>query len=150
MTNNQITIRPYHAATDLKPLSTIWLDASRIAHAFIGIERLLEQQHLIEEQYLPNAQTSVACLSGKPVGFISLLDTFIGGIFVSPHHQGKGIGRALIAHALAEKGELTLEVYAENGQAMRFYQGLGFVELSRREVDDSGLPFANVRMGVRG
>ncbi len=146
MTTDHLRIRPYAAATDLKPLSAIWLKASLIAHPFIGRERLHQQQRLIEEQYLPNAETWVACLGDPPAGFISLLDDFIGGIFVDPEHQGQGIGRALIAHARALRGGLELEVYTDNQQAMRFYRDLGFRELSRRPLDSEDMPFENARL----
>ena len=141
-----LSIRAYDGAKDLRALSAIWFEASRLAHAFIGERRLGEQRILIEETYLPNAETWVACFEDSPVGFISLLDTFIGGLFVAPDRQGLGIGRALIAHALALKGELELEVYTGNAQAFRFYGSLGFTEQSRRAEDDEGQPFENARM----
>lgn len=56
------------------------------------------------------------------------------------------MGRKLIAHALERTGELSLEVYIANAQAMRFYSALGFREISRRDVDDSGLPFPNATL----
>ncbi|MCM5554976.1 GNAT family N-acetyltransferase [Pleomorphomonas sp. NRK KF1] len=141
-----LTIRAYDEAKDLHALSTIWFEASRLAHAFIGEQRLGEQRILIEEKYLPNAETWVACLEGAPVGFISLLGNFVGGLFVASNRQGHGIGRALIAHALALKGELELEVYTDNTQAVRFYRSLGFAEMSRRAEDDEGQPFENAHM----
>ena len=49
-------------------------------------------------------------------------------------------------HALTLVSELSLEVYTANEQAMRFYQKLGFVEQSRRQYDDEGLPFENALM----
>jgi len=88
----------------------------------------------------------VACKDGQPCGFISLLDTFIGGIFVSPDRQGRGIGRQLVSHALNLKGKLELEVYTDNQQAMVFYARLGFQELSRRPRDDEGYTFENARL----
>ncbi len=146
MKMESLTIRAYDEATDLHALSTIWFEASRLAHAFIGEQRLSEQRILIEEKYLPNAETWVASLEGAPVGFISLLDNFVGGLFVAPGRQGMGIGRALIAHALALRGELELEVYTDNTQALRFYESLGFIEQSRRAKDDEGQPFENAHM----
>ncbi|MDW5318097.1 GNAT family N-acetyltransferase [Rhizobium sp. PL01] len=143
MKNQNIVIRPYNAATDIKKLSTIWLDASMIAHPFIGEDRLLEQQQLIEKKYLPNAETLVACFAAKPVGFMSLMGSFVGGIFVAPRHQGRGVGRALIANAMGQKGELSLEVYKQNKQAVEFYKALGFQQVSCRPTDDDGLPFEN-------
>ena len=150
MENQNPVVRPYMAATDTKKLSGIWLDASLLAHPFIGASRLIEQRQLIEEKYLPNAETWVACLMGEPVGFISLMDTFIGGIFVAPGQQGRGIGHMLIAHAVDQKGTLSLEVYTANEQAMRFYTAFGFVEVSRRATDDEGFPFENAHLRLKG
>ncbi len=148
MKNMDLTIRAYEAA-DMENLSAIWFDASRRAHAFIGETLLREQRTLIETVYLPSAETWVATRCGEPAGFVSLLDDIIGGLFVSPHHQGGGIGRKLVSHALKLKGQLRLEVYTANVQAYSFYQTLGFTEVSRRPVDDQGLPFENAQMIVK-
>ncbi len=149
MNIKSIDIRPFDAAADTQILSRIWLDASQLAHPFIGTQRLHEQQRLIEDTYLALSETFVAAQAGDPVGFISLLDSFIGGLFVAPAQQGKGIGRRLIAHALDLKGELSLEVYTANEQAMRFYRSLGFLEVSRRSTDGDGLPFENARLSLK-
>ena len=149
MAKHDVVIRPFQAS-DTKALSHIWFQASLIAHPFIGERRLLEQRSLIEDQYLPSTETWVAAVRDQPVGFISLLDTFIGGLFVSPDRQGLGIGSQLIAHALGLKGELSLEVYTNNQKALRFYSRLGFRELSRRTVDDEGFPYENARLRLAG
>lgn len=145
MQNMDIRIRAYEAS-DLNRLSSIWYDASLTAHSFLGSERLQEQRTLIENEYLPKAETWVACRAGEPVGFIGLVGTFIGGVFVEPTLQGGGVGRALIDHAMKLKGELNLEVYTDNKKTVAFYQRLGFEELSRRSEDDEGLPFENIQM----
>ncbi|HEV7308949.1 GNAT family N-acetyltransferase [Ensifer sp.] len=145
MKNMDVIIRAYEAA-DMEDLSAIWFEASTTAHAFVGEARLREQRVLIETVYLPKAETWVATRNGAPAGFVSLLDDFIGGLFVSPRHQGAGIGRLLVAHALQLKGQLRLEVYTANAQAHAFYANLGFEELSRRPNDDEGLPFENAQM----
>lgn len=71
-------------------------------------------------------------------------------MFVASRLQGKGIGRALIGHDLKLKGELLLEVYTDNAQAVSFYKELGFRELSRRTTDGEGLPFENAKMHLVG
>ncbi|MBD9495070.1 GNAT family N-acetyltransferase [Ensifer adhaerens] len=145
MKKMDVMIRAYRAA-DLEELSAIWFEASITAHAFVGEARLREQRLLIETVYLPNAETWVAIRGGEPAGFVSLLDDFIGGLFVSPRHQGAGIGRLLVSHALQLKRQLRLEVYTANSQAYAFYENLGFEEQSRRSEDDEGLPFENAQM----
>lgn len=146
MKHVDLSIRAYEQATDLQKLSAIWFDASVRAHPFIGERRLKEQRVAVETIYLPTAETWVACYRQEPVGFISLLGSFIGGLFVAPQRQGLGAGRALVFHALGLKGELCLEVYTANAQALGFYKSLGFEEISRRAQDDEGLPFENARM----
>lgn len=148
MKNMELKIRAYGAA-DTEKLSTIWLEASLVAHAFIGKKRLLEQRGLIENDYLPNAETWVACRNGEPVGFISLMGNFIGGLFVAPSSQGQGVGRTLVDHALKAREELVLEVYTDNVQAQAFYESLGFTEISRRASDDEGMPFENAQMRLK-
>lgn len=145
MNDSNISIRAYDGA-DCQTLSAIWFDASLLAHAFIGEAQLRQQLLLIEEKYLPNAETWVACLKDVPVGFISLMGNFVGGLFIAPDHQGHGIGKALIAHALALKSELRLEVYTQNVQAYAFYKSLGFEEIFRRAEDDEGKPFENAAL----
>ncbi|MBW4985661.1 GNAT family N-acetyltransferase [Mameliella sp. CS4] len=146
MKNDPLVIRPFDKATDIAPLSAVWFDASLAAHPFLGRARLLEQRKLIEDLYLPSSETWVACRHDTPVGFISLLDGFIGGLFVSPGCQGQGIGRRLVDRALTLKGTLSLDVYTRNEQACAFYTALGFRELSRRPTDDNGLPFELAHM----
>ncbi|MCA1296863.1 GNAT family N-acetyltransferase [Stappia indica] len=145
MTDDNLTIRAFRA-DDTDCLSEIWYRASLKAHPFLGKELLQDQRKQIEEIYLPQAEIWVATISQRPVGFIGLLDSFIGGLFVDPAEQRGGIGRALVAHGLGLKQELTLEVYAQNTEAVAFYRHLGFREVSRRPRDDNGLPFENIHM----
>jgi len=146
MQTPNLVIRPFDEATDIEPLSTIWFDASLEAHPFMGRTRLLAQRKLIEEHYLPNSETWVDCRDGVPIGFISLLGTFIGGIFVAPRHQGQGVGGRLMQLAMERTDQLSLKVYTHNEKALRFYTSLGFSEVSRRQIDDLGLPFENARL----
>lgn len=145
MKNSDLIIRAYEPA-DKEILSSIWFQASLKVHAFLGEELLFEQKEIVEDVYLEQAETWVALSDGKIVGFIGLLEHFIGGLFIHPEAQGHGIGRKLVEHAFKLRGKLELEVFAENQSAYRFYQKLGFVEISRRAEDDSGLPFENIRM----
>jgi len=149
MKNDPFKIRRYRPA-DNTPLSTIWYEASVQAHAFLGEERLSQQRALVQATYLPQAETWVACVDDTPVGFIGLIDDYVGGLFVSPAYQGKGIGAALLAHAFGLKGNLSLTVYAENRAAHRFYHHHGFHDVSRHSVDDEGLPFPIIRMRSEG
>ncbi|MET3585801.1 putative acetyltransferase [Pseudorhizobium tarimense] len=140
-----LAIRPY-SPTDKAAVLDIWLATSTIAHPFFSSEQLQEQRVLVGDVYLEKAETWVAEMDGTVVGFIGLLDTWIGGLFVSPSVQGKGVGRALVDHAIALKKELALEVYETNMNAIGFYERLGFSTAGRRDTDDNGLPFPLLKM----
>jgi len=84
----------------------------------------------------------VADLSRRLVGFVSVRerdhwaggrDAYIGELVVDEAYEGKGIGRALIAAAVAWAGErgvaaVTLETGAANARARAFYARIGFLE----------------------
>lgn len=132
-------IRPYTPA-DQAAVLDIWLEASKVGHPFLSPDDLARQQALVADVYLPNAETWVAERDGRIVGFIGLLDSFIGGLFVAPDAHGQGIGQQLIAHAHVLKGPLTVEVYADNPIAPAFYRRCGFTEIARKDRDDEGRP----------
>ncbi len=138
-------IRPF-ASEDTARLLTIWHAASAQAHPFLTPAQLEEQKKLVGDVYLPRAETWVATLDDAPVGFIGMLDNFIGGLFVDPARHGYGIGRRLLEHTLALKGTLELEVYALNAGALGFYRHLGFQEVGRKPQDDNGMPFELIRL----
>jgi ribosomal protein S18 acetylase RimI-like enzyme len=95
---------------------------------------------------MPAAAIRVADADRRPVGFIALLDSFIGGLFVDPAAHGRGIGRLLVLDALAKHPCLHVEVYEANAGARTFYARLGFRETGRRETDDQGRPWPLLRL----
>lgn len=63
----------------------------------------------------------------------------VDDVFVEPDHRNRGIGRALIASVegwARQRGAngVSLQVAAANGRGRRFYEGLGFREISVYEV----------------
>jgi putative acetyltransferase len=141
-----LQIRPYDPATDQARVLDIWLVASRAGHPFLTEADLAAQRTLVRDVYVEPAETWVAIVDGRLDGFIGLLDSFIGGLFVDPQARRGGIGRALVQHAAAGKGTLTVEVYAANDAALAFSARLGFIPVGRREVDDEGRPLPLVQM----
>jgi ribosomal protein S18 acetylase RimI-like enzyme len=140
-----MTIRPYRK-DDLAACLAIWRRASEVAHSFLGEDALSEDEALVRDHYIPAAEILVATDDRHVVGFIALLDGFIGGLFVDPEHHGAGVGRALVAAAQPHEGALEVEVYEANVKARAFYDRLGFVEIGRRPRDDRDRPFALVRL----
>ena len=138
-------IRPYDFS-DRDRLLEIWHQASRVGHPFLSARDLEEQKALVRDVYLPQAETWVALDAGTIVGFIGLLGSFVGGLFVDPSSQKLGVGRSLVEHAAAIKGELEVEVYALNQGALHFYRKLAFADVARRPTDDQGRPLEIMRL----
>ncbi|GAA1935544.1 GNAT family N-acetyltransferase [Nocardioides hwasunensis] len=59
-------------------------------------------------------------------------------LYVHPDHQGRGLGRRLLAEieAMVEGDELWLEVVEGNEQAYDFYRAHGFTEVERIDGDE--------------
>lgn len=141
-----ITIRPCGPG-DFPRLLDIWYQASRQGHPFLTSDQIDQQYQLVRYQYMPAADLWAAdTADGVTVGFIALLDSLIGGLFVDPIFHRCGIGTRLIAHAHHLRGALTLGVYARNHDALRLYRRLGFREVGRSPQDDAGLPFEVIAM----
>lgn len=120
---------------DLEEMVRIWYEASVLAHSFIPSSFWAFNKSAMREKYFPLAENLIFEEEGKVAGFISLVGERICALFVAPEMQGKGIGRALLEHALALKGNLSLKVYKENENAFRFYEKFGFLAVGE-EIDE--------------
>lgn len=123
-------IRQYDPA-DCETLIAIWRAASEVAHPFLDEPFLAQETENFRNIYLPNTETWVMEHDGVPIGFIAMMGSEIGGLFLLPSWHGKGFGKAMLAHVRAQKGELSVEVFEGNAIGRRFYDGAGFVETSR-------------------
>ena len=91
---------------------------------------------------MPGYQTWLAISCNRPVGTFALLllpllthggarTGLLESVVVAPAARGKGVGRAMLAHAMrlcANAGcyKLALSSNLKRREAHRFYQGLGF------------------------
>lgn len=111
---------------DFKVLSEIWLEASLIAHHFIPEIYWKAHELKMQNIYLPMSEVYLVESHQQICGFIALLDHKLAAIFVSPSHQGKGVGTALVQYAQMIRTELELNVYQENPKSVQFYKTIGF------------------------
>ncbi len=118
----------------------LWSRASKLAHPFVEGEGEGRRARKMREIYLRDAENWVAEDGGVVVGLLGLPGSEIGGLFVLPEAQGRGIGRVLVEHAVALYGEVRLDVFEANAKARGFYERMGFEERGRRADDDSGHP----------
>lgn len=122
-------------AADIDRVMEIWLAATLKSHAFIDEAYWRRNLPAVRDKYLPRSNTILWEEKGQVAGFVSLLDkTYIGGIFVDPALQGKGIGSALILTLQQILPILSLRVYAKNLRAVGFYRRHGF-KILMSEID---------------
>ena len=114
-------------AADLDMVAQIWLDTNLKAHDFIPPEYWKGNYDTVKAM-ISQAEVYVYTDEDKAqiLGFIGLAEDYIAGIFVRGEAQNRGIGKELLDHAKREKRKLTLNVYAKNTGAVRFYQREGF------------------------
>jgi len=138
------SIREYREG-DLNGVMAAWEAASAQAHPFLPPEFVAEVREAIPKLYIPNAETWVAELEGQVVGFISLLGSEVGAIFVDPSHQGKGLGLKLMDKARELKGQLEVEVFAANSIGCEFYREYGFVQIEKKTHEQTGLDLVRLQ-----
>jgi ribosomal protein S18 acetylase RimI-like enzyme len=83
-----------------------------------------------------DVETRVAIVDGAPVGHVSITGNRLVHLFVAPDHQGRGLGRHLLALGeamLAGHGHTDLELHArvENVGAIGFYERAGWTVTDR-------------------
>jgi len=123
-----------------------WYESARVAHPFWPAERFGVERKSIAERFLPLAETHVFERAGTVVGFISLLDNEVGGLFVDPRYHGQGIGRALMDLARTTRTPLELDVYADNAIGRAFYDAYGFGVVGQRLEESTGLRILRMRL----
>jgi putative acetyltransferase len=69
-------------------------------------------------------------------------------LFIDPAWRGKGVGRALVRHALTLHDSLTTDVNEQNIQAVGFYERLGFVPTGRSAIDGQGRPYPLIHLSL--
>lgn len=139
-----ITIRQYEPS-DLADLMAAWEGANRLAHPFLKEDFVAQVRRDIPALYLPNADTWVAELDDRVIGFIALLGNEIGALFLQPEYQGNKIGKRLMDKAQDLCGNLELEVFKKNSIGRQFYSKYGFKLLEEKEDAPSGEPVLRLK-----
>jgi putative acetyltransferase len=118
-------IRKYYEK-EIPILIEIWEQSSSFAHPFLDVEFTKMVKKAMTEVYLPNSDTWVYIESKKIIGFISMIENEIGGLFVNPKHLSKGVGTSLVNFIKQFHKELEVEVFELNEIGKPFYEKYGF------------------------
>ncbi|MGF1444713.1 MAG: GNAT family N-acetyltransferase [Pikeienuella sp.] len=143
-TRSAIAIRPA-AAADLDALIAVWAASARAAHPFLPGEGRGARRQMVRDHFLPRATTLLAEADGRILGFASVIEAELAGLFVLPEAQGQGIGRALLTAAAQGRASLTLTVFVRSARARAFYARAGFVEIARGLDGETSEPVIRMR-----
>lgn len=125
-------IRPY-APTDWHHLCAVHdasrrdeLSASGLLDAFLTLEQTAQNEGLFDGQVL------VYDTNGEICGFVAYADSELTWLYVHPSAYRRGVGRALLRHAIeACGGSMSTEVLVGNESALKLYLSEGFRILKR-------------------
>jgi putative acetyltransferase len=123
---------------DIDELILSWRKATELAHPFLTPGFLEKEAYNVQNVYPVLAEIWVTEIDGAVVGFIALVENDIGGLFLDPRYHGRGLGRAMVDKAVAEKGDLSVEVFAANKVGRHFYDAYGFRETEQFVHEGSG------------
>lgn len=120
-----------HTEKDLEDILNIWYQASTLAHPFLETAFVEKVKKDMREMYIPNSETWIFEENSTTIGFISMLDNEIGGLFVKPNHHSKGIGTQLVSFVKKLHSELEVEVFEKNAIGRSFYDKYGFKKIKQ-------------------
>lgn len=128
--------------TDVARNFEIWRTAVEATHHFLDAANLEAIGKMVAEEYLPNAEFTVAVDSQDlPHAFLGTSGDHVDALFVHADSRGMGLGRLLLDGFRAGKDIVTVDVNEQNPDATGFYRRLGFKVTSRSELDDQGRPY---------
>ena len=124
-----LTIRPFEPS-DAPACAEIFDRAWHAGHPYAP--RVIDEA-VFSKETAEEVQFVAVGENGAVAGFVSLYEPqgFVHHLYVDPAMHGRGIGKALLAHAVAKAGgTATLKCQARNAAALGFYRRLGWVEVA--------------------
>lgn len=129
-------------AADVPRALEIWRAAVDATHGFLSAADRAEIDTLVAEQFLPNVPLWLAVDDAdRPQGFLVMDGEMIDALFVDPAVHGRGIGTALVDHALGLAPNALVDASEQASNAAPFYEARGFVRIGRSETDPHGRPY---------
>lgn len=130
-------IRPFQDG-DIDAVVSIWRESSDFAHPFLSKAFQDKESKNVRNVYPKFAKIWVKVADDEIIGFIAMIDTEVGAIFVRPSRHGQGHGRDLMNFVVEQYGAVTLDVFKQNTVGRRFYDKYGFKMTSEYTHEPSG------------
>lgn len=129
----------------LRQCLAAWESAVRATHAFLPEQTLVELRPVVRQALEDAARAGrlwgLADAAGRWCAFMGVDGDEVTMLFVHAAFRGKGMGGALLRHAIAKLGARRVDVNEDNPQARAFYAHYGFCRAGRSAVDGQGRPF---------
>lgn len=126
-------------------LARLWERSVCATHLFLSEDDIVAMRPEVREGLRAVLQLAVAFDDGAPLGFAGVADGKLEMLFVDDAARGRGIGSALLKHAVDRWGVHRLDVNEQN-PAAGFYEHESFRVASRSELDEAGRPFPLLHM----
>lgn len=124
----------------------IWRKAVDATHDFLSAQDRQDIDELVCG-FLPQASLWLAVDEADyPLAFMLIDEGHMQALFVDPDSRGTGVGKALVLHGLSLHPTMTTDVNEQNGQAVGFYEKMGFKRTGRSPVDDQGRPYPLIHL----
>jgi len=127
-----------HKKQHLDQIINVWYQSSTLAHPFLSPSFVAKVKSDMTNIYIPNSETWVYEVDHTIVGFISMLDNEIAGLFVLPNNHSQGIGTTLVDFIKKEHSDLEVEVFEKNRIGKAFYDKYGFKVIKKYNHEESG------------
>ena len=115
----------------------IWYSASTVVHPFLEKSFIDKVTSDMRNLYIPGSDTWVYVEDNSIIGFVSMIDNEIGGLFILPDDQSKGVGRKLVDFIAETHKNIEVEVFEKNDVARKFYQKYGFKQIKQYFHEES-------------
>ncbi|ANN80401.1 GNAT family N-acetyltransferase [Bordetella flabilis] len=143
-----MTIRAAHPE-DFDAIVGVWEASVKATHRFLSEGDVAALKPRIAGEYLPALRVHV-CLDAlhRIKGFVATSADKIEMLFIAPQAMGRGMGKALLRHAISD-GHYLVDVNEQNDQALGFYKRMGFEVVDRSPVDGQGKAFPILHMRLK-
>ena len=134
-------------ADDVPRALEIWRSAVDATHGFLTPEDRAEIDTMVANEFLPKAELWIATDDDeRAVGFLVMDGPMIDALFVDPACHGRGVGTALLDHALELQPNATVDASEQATNALPFYLGRGFRVVGRSPADGQGRPYPLIHL----
>lgn len=132
----------------IDPLVEVWERSVRATHAFLNESDIAALR--------PEARSGIATVEHlavvrdgrRPVAFAGAQRGKLEMLFCDAPERGRGMGKALLAHAVSSWDVHRLDVNEENPTAVGFYEHEGFEVVARSSHDGAGRAFPLLHLSL--